>query len=143
MFGRDGVPKERLEFLRGVQLFEGLPDKVLKRLDGHLDDVDVAAGERLTFQGAHGLETFIVVEGSAEVTVDGARIAEVGPGEVVGEIAVVGRRARTATVTALTPMKLLVISAQEIGWLFDEESIEARIRAQLAQHLGRAEPLEE
>ena len=143
MFGRDGVPKERVELLRNVPLFEGLTDKALKRLDSHVDDVEVLSGEILTFQGKYADQMFVVVTGTAEVTVDGEAVAEVGAGEVIGEIAILGHRKRTATVRAKTPMRLLVMPPREVGWLLDEPTLAARVREQLAEHLDRATPAED
>jgi cAMP-dependent protein kinase regulator len=143
MFGRDGVPKERVELLRNVPLFEGLSDKALKRLDAHVDDVEVLSGEALTFQGKYADQMFVVVTGTAEVTVDGEVVAEVGPGEVIGEVAILERRRRTASVRAKTPMRLLVMPPHEVGWLLDEPTLAARVRTQLAEHLERATPADD
>lgn len=140
MFNRHGVPRARIDFLRTVPLFAGLPDRVLERLDAHLDDIDIASGATLTFQGERGYETFVVVEGTAEVLVNGEKVNEVGSGEIIGEIAVLEQRDRTATVRAATPMRVLVVPSREIGWLFSDPELSDRVRQQLADHLGQATP---
>jgi len=136
MFSRHGVPKSRIEFLRSVSMFDGLSTHVLERLDAHLDEVSVPAGTHLTAEGANAYESFIVLEGTASVTVDGVEVGEVGPGELVGEVAVLQHSRRTATVTTTAPMQLLVINSREIGWLFTDDQLSERVRENLARHLG-------
>lgn len=140
MWGKHGTPRSRIDFLGTVPLFAGLPDKVLARLDGHLDDLEVKPGEKLTTQGAHGFETFVVVEGTAQVSVDGRVVAEMGPGELIGEIAVLEHGLRRATVTATTPMRLLVIDSRQIEWLYSHPDLSERVRAELARHLAGPQP---
>ena len=98
------------------------------------------AGTRLTAEGANAYETFIVVEGVAEVVVDGKPVGEVGPGELVGEVAVLQHSRRTATVTAKTHMKLIVINSREIDWLFSHKDLAERVRDDLARHLRGPQP---
>lgn len=136
MFHRHGSPDSRLDFLSTVKLFEGLPRKALEKLDHHLDEVDVPAGHRLTHEGDRAFETFIVVEGQAKVMVNDEVIGSVGPGELVGEVAVLNHRERTATVVAETPMRLLVLNSREIDWLLNDNTLSERVRAELARHLA-------
>lgn len=133
---RHGTPRSRLDFLRTVPLFAGLPDKVLDGLDGHLDDLEVEAGATLTTQGQQGYETFVVVEGTAEVLADGQVVAELGPGELIGEIAVLQHRVRTATVRARTPMRLLVVESRQVDALLADPKLAPRVQAGLARHLA-------
>ena len=140
MLHKHRAPRERIEYLHTLPLFEGLPDRVLERLDGHLYDAGVKAGTRLTAEGANAYETFIVVEGVAEVVVDGKPVGEVGPGELVGEVAVLQHSRRTATVTAKTHMKLIVINSREIDWLFSHKDLAERVREDLERHLRGPQP---
>ena len=100
MFGRNGVPRERIDVLRQVPLFEGLSNKVLSRIDKHLDEVDVPAGEVLTSKGTRSYEVFVIADGVAEVRVDDEVTRETEVGELIGEIGVLQRSLRTATVVA-------------------------------------------
>lgn len=136
MFNRHGVPSSRVEFLGQVPFFEGLPKKALARVDSHVNEVNVPAGRVLTEQGAGSFETFIVVEGVAEVVVDGTVAGETTEGELIGEIGVLKNTTRTATVTAKTPMKLLVVDPRELDWLFENPQLAARIQQNLDRHLG-------
>lgn len=138
MFRKHGVPQSRIEFLRSVPTFEGLSDKVLARIDGHLNDASVPAGRELTHQGAAAYEAFIVVEGEADVLVDGTKIDTTGPGNLVGEVGVLQHTSRNATVVARTPMRLLVVDPREIHWLFEDPTLAARIRDNEARHHGAA-----
>jgi cAMP-dependent protein kinase regulator len=136
MFNKHGVPHSRIEFLGTVPMFSGLSEKVLKRIDSHLDDLSVQPGRVLTQQGRGSDEAFIVVDGEAEVSVDGDVVATSGVGEMIGEMGVLHNKARSATVTARTPMKLLVINPRDIQWLFDDKTLAARVNDNLARHSG-------
>jgi len=133
---KHGVPKARLDFLRKVPMLEGLPDKVLARIDSHLDEVTVPAGRKLTVEGGGSYEAFIVAEGTAEVRVGDDAVAETTVGEMIGEIGVLKNVPRAATVTAMTPMRLLVISPRDLGWLLENETLSKRVQDNLARHTG-------
>ena len=136
MFKKTGTPRSRLDVLRAVPMFEGLSDKVLARIDTHVDEVDIAAGQQLTAEGTSAFEAFIVADGVAEVRIGDEVVGETTIGEMVGEIGVIKKTARTATVTARTPMRLLVINPREMSWLFEDETLNARVQANLDRHLG-------
>ena len=136
MFNRRGVPSERVEFLGQVPFFAGLPKKALARIDSHLDDVDVPAGDTLTEEGKAAYETFIIVEGVAEVRIGGELVRETSVGELIGEIGVLNNVPRTATVTAQTPMRLFVMNPRDLHWLFDDPELAARIQQNIDQHLS-------
>jgi CRP/FNR family cyclic AMP-dependent transcriptional regulator len=140
MFNRHGVPRERLELLGKVPFFEGLPDKVLARIDSHVDEVEVPAGRKLTEQGTGAYETFIVAEGTAEVRVGDEVVGETSIGELIGEIGVLKNTLRTATVVATTPMRLLVINPRELSWLFDNPKLSERVQQNLDKHLSGPQP---
>lgn len=138
MFGRHGVPRSRLEVLRRVAFFDGLSDKVLARIDSHIDEVAVEAGSVLTKQGGGAYETFIVAEGTADVLIDGQPVGEANAGELIGELGVLEKKARSATVVAKTPMRLLVIDRREMGWLFQDPLLAARLGENVSRHGGGA-----
>jgi len=98
--------------LRGVPLFVDVPDKSLEQVSAMAADVTHEAGHVIVRQGvgrAHALH--VIIEGKASVSADGARIATLGPGDYFGEIAVLDRVDRTATVTAVTQLRLLALDA--------------------------------
>ncbi len=136
---KHGVSKSRLAFLRQVPIFEGLPDKVLARIDSNLDEVAVPAGRKLTIEGGGSYEAFIIEEGIAEVRIGEDLIGETTVGEMVGEIGVMKNARRAATVVAKTPMRLLVINPRQLRWLLDNETLSRRVQENLANHTGKAD----
>ena len=76
-------------------------------------ELDVPPGRDLCQQGAFGRQAFVLVEGDAEVTVDGVRVTTLGPGSLVGETALLERQPNPASVTAITRLRVLVFSARE------------------------------
>jgi cAMP-dependent protein kinase regulator len=116
-----------LQILRSVPLFAGLNSKQLARVDRLLDTLELAAGDLLTDEGTVGRQALIILSGHAEVTIGGRRVATVGPGEVIGEIALLDRQPRSATVTALEPMQVFVIDPRCFGTLLSEPAIARKL----------------
>src|SRR5919204_3275211 len=96
----------KVEALKRAPLFEGLSRKELTQLARMSEDIEVAPGKVLCKEGDRGREFFVIVDGNADVTKKGKRIATRGPGEFVGEIALIWDAPRTATVTAKTELRL-------------------------------------
>jgi CRP-like cAMP-binding protein len=107
------------EMLRGVSLFGTLSDRELAAVEQLADTVDVAAGHVLMRQGASGGEMFVIVSGGVVVDRDGRELASLGPGSVVGEMALLSEGPRTATVTATEPSTLFVLAHREFHSLMD------------------------
>ena len=84
------------------------------------DEVVLAAGRHLCEQGQIGREAFIVVDGTAEVKRNGRKVATLGPGDCIGELALLDHGPRTATVTAETQLTVLVLGAREFAAVVDE-----------------------
>lgn len=135
------APKDqKLELLRSIPLFARLGSNEILRLGQLTEVVDVAAGYALMRQGERGGEMFIFATGRASVERDGRLIAERGPGEVVGEIALLSDVARTATVTATEPCRLFVIGRREFQSLMGElPSFRLQILDALAQRIQALE----
>jgi CRP-like cAMP-binding protein len=124
--------------LKDVPFFSGLSKKDLSTVAQQVDEIDVAAGKELARQGEFGQEFFVIVEGTAEVVRDGARIAELGPGGFFGEIALLEEDRRTATVRAASPMRVLVMTRQSFRALDRDmpdihSAVSAAIKERLAQ----------
>ena len=100
--GRD----DELALLRGVPLFDALPLPALETVARQLDHVLVPAGEAVVRQGEVGDRFYVVVSGRAEVEGDGRHITTLGPGDSFGEIALLRRIPRTATVRAVDELRL-------------------------------------
>ena len=125
-----------MEALKRAPLFAGLSRKQLVELAKVAEDVDFGAGTTLCRQGERGHEFFVIMEGEAEVTQNGKRIATCRPGEFFGEIALIEQVPRTATVTATTPIRFFVINSQSFFSLLDEQpAIERKVLRSLARRL--------
>jgi len=110
----------KLDHLRAVRLFRNCNHKQLERVAEIVDEAEVEAGRQLCRQGEQGHEAFVVISGEASVTIDGEEVGTAGPGTLVGQVSLIDHGTRTATVTAKTPMHLLVVPAQRFTQLLDE-----------------------
>ena len=108
------------ELLRSVPLFSGLGPAEIARVAELATEIDVPNGEVLTRQGESGQEFFVVLSGFVDVERDGTRLARLGPGDFLGEIALIDGRPRGATATADGPARLLVLDHGEFDALLDE-----------------------
>lgn len=98
--------------LRGIKLFEEFSDEEIHEISPFADEVGVSEGKVLVREGDYSYEFMGIEEGTAEVTRDGQHVADLGPGDFFGEIGLLERSLRTATVTAKTPMRLITLT----GW---------------------------
>lgn len=130
-----------IERLRSVPLFGGCTDKELSFIATRVDDVDVPRGRTLCKRGESGGDFFIILEGRAEVDAAPAK-RTLGPGEFFGEIALIDNGPRTATVTAATPMRCLVLGhAQFRDVLHQNGEIAVKILRAVTQRLRAATAL--
>ena len=98
------MPKPSAELIRGVPLFADLDDKAIRQLADEFVERHFAEGTAIATEGVDGLNFFIVGSGEATVTVQGNHVATLGPGASFGEVALIDKSARSATVVATTPM---------------------------------------
>lgn len=105
--------------LAHVPLFARLSDHDRDAVRSLLTEVRVPAGEILVRQGAIGHEFFVIISGTASVDRGDEHLADVGPGDFEGEISLLDGGVRTATVTATSPMTILVATHQEFSSLLD------------------------
>jgi len=108
------------EHLTQVPLFSACSKKELARIAKATDEVRVDDGHVLTAQDERADEAFIIVSGTVTVKRNGRKIAELGPGSMIGELGLLDRGTRTATVTANGPVDLLVIGPREFAALLDD-----------------------
>lgn len=99
--------------LAGIPLFESLSTSDLEELAPWFDVQIASDGVRLIGEGSSGYSFFILTQGSAAVTTGEGTLADLGPGEFFGEIAILGDGRRTATVTTTSPSQLLVMYGTE------------------------------
>jgi CRP/FNR family cyclic AMP-dependent transcriptional regulator len=132
LFSRD----TKADALSHSPLFEGMSKKDLRQLATMTDDMEVPAGKVLCRQGDFGREFFVIVEGEVEVTRDGKHVATSGPGDFFGEIALVERMPRTATVTAKTPLRFFVLTSRSFWSLLDDNpQVERKVLRALAKRV--------
>jgi CRP-like cAMP-binding protein len=91
-------------------LFDGLTPAEVHAVLGAFDEQSFNAGHRVTLEGFRGREFYLITQGTAAVSIGDRRVAELGPGDFFGEVAVLGDGLRSATVTAATPLRCLVLS---------------------------------
>ena len=99
------MSKPTPDLLRNVRLFSDLDAKDLESLADEFNERRFSAGDKIALEGEGGLMFFVVESGEASVEVQGEEVATLGPGAAFGEIALIDRRPRTATVTAISDLK--------------------------------------
>jgi CRP/FNR family cyclic AMP-dependent transcriptional regulator len=109
-----------IDRLRELPLFADFSKKQLRLFARHADELSVSAGRVLMREGDMAMEVCIVLEGEAEATSGDEVLSTMGPGSVIGEIGVLEGLHRTATVTAVTDMKLAVVFGPEFTALADD-----------------------
>ena len=128
----------KIEHLAAIRPFRRCTRRQLHELARLTTELDAARGAVLCREGDVGRECFIVRDGEATVTIGGDQIATIGPGGVVGELALLDGEPRVATVTAATDMRLVVLSRPEFNKVLADipsvsrgilESVGARLRA--------------
>ncbi len=124
------------QLLARVPLFAGLSHKDLRQVSSLATRLDLPEGKELTRQGQPGNEFLVILKGQVEVRIDGEVVATRGPGEYVGEIALLDDRPRTATVVAKTPVSVDVIGRREfMGLVATQPAIAEQLLATMAQRL--------
>lgn len=120
MFGSRKAAPEAASHLKDVAFFEDFTEDELARVAQLADEVEAETGAELMDQGRPGLECYVILEGTAGVYVTGEHIATLEAGSMVGEMALIDHRPRSATVVAETPMRLLAFDAKAFKALLDE-----------------------
>ncbi len=132
---------EKLTVLSKVPLFAGLGAKELGEVGRLADEVDVRAGKVLAKEGASAEEFFIILEGTVNISRDGRHLRDLGPGDFFGELALLGRIPRTATATASTPARLLVVAHREFASLLgNHPTIQGKILRAVASWIASLTP---
>ena len=98
--------------LKSLPLFKDVPDEELAQIAGFAQEVNVEQGRELVREGDFSYEFMAIEDGEAEVTRDGEHVADLGSGDFFGEMGLLEKTLRNATVTAKTPMTLITLT----GW---------------------------
>jgi CRP/FNR family transcriptional regulator, cyclic AMP receptor protein len=127
----------KIELLSRVPLLARCSKGELGRVANLADLVDFREGATLMTEGKRGVEFFVIVDGSARVTRAGRKIAELGTGDWVGEIALLCEVPRTATVVASSPLQALVLTRPGLSSLIhDVPSIGTKVLAAAGERLA-------
>jgi CPA1 family monovalent cation:H+ antiporter len=121
-----------------IPLFGGLSEGELDAVARCASECGFAPGHALTSEGDFGHAVFVIETGTAAVSVNGTRLREVGPGDVVGEVAVLASGRRTASVVATSPVRALAWFKRDV-WRLEADAPEAarRLRDELDHRLTR------
>jgi CRP-like cAMP-binding protein len=132
MPSRDG----KLALLKSVPLFARCSSKELKAIGMIADEIDLPEGQVLTREGDTGREFFVLIEGTADVRRKGRKVNTMHAGDFLGEIALVADRPRTATVTATSPIRALVVTDRAFKKLLrDVPSIQLKVLEAVVERL--------
>ncbi|MDZ4825070.1 MAG: cyclic nucleotide-binding domain-containing protein [Actinomycetota bacterium] len=129
-----------IDHLQQVPLFSACSRKDLQLVARRAEDVRVPAGKELIREGETGHEFFVILDGTAKVTRHGRRVNTLGPGAAFGELAMLEKAPRNATVIADTDMELVVLGQREFAGIIDEVPGFARkLLAGMAKRLREAD----
>ena len=133
---------KNIERLQDVGLFSACTDRELTQIARAMDEVSVVAGRDIVTQGTLGHEFYLIVDGRATVSRDGTVVAELGPGEYFGEMALLDGAPRNATVSASEPTNLLVLGQREFAAVLDSSpGVARKLLTHMAARLREADTL--
>ena len=112
----------KLELLKSVSLFSSMGRKELESVERLADTIDLPAGKTLLRQGDHGNEMYVIASGSVRVERNGQEIATLGPGNAVGEMALLSEGPRSATVTTIEPTTVFALGHREFHTLMADSA---------------------
>jgi CRP/FNR family cyclic AMP-dependent transcriptional regulator len=127
--------------IESIPLFSGLNRKERKAIAPRADEIDLPEGRALVREGEWAYEFFAIVDGTAEVRRGEQLLAELGPGDFFGEMGLMEDTRRNATVTATSPITVVVMTAQAFRHTARElPSVAAKIRSAIEERCRHLEP---
>jgi len=130
----------KLAHLAQVRLFSSCTKKELEQISRASDEITVPAGKELVTEGQYGHEFFLILDGTATVRRNGRKVATLGTGQYFGELAVLSRSVRNATVTADTPLTVLVLGQREFAAVVESvPRLASKLLNQMAERLREAD----
>jgi CRP-like cAMP-binding protein len=121
-----GIPSDVIRHFQAVPLFASISRKGIRALVQAADEIDLPAGKVLVREGEWGRHLYVILRGTAEVTKDGKRLRELIPGDFFGEMAFLSGARRTATITARSDMRVMILGPQQLEVILESEPILAR-----------------
>ena len=127
----------KIDLIRRVPLFSSASKPQLAEIASIADEIDLPADKTIIKEGDTGREFFVLIEGTADVQRGGRKVAEIGPGDFVGEIALISKTPRNATITTTSPVRALVITDRAFRQLLDHSpQIQIGVLTALAERLA-------
>jgi CRP/FNR family transcriptional regulator, cyclic AMP receptor protein len=128
--------------LKAIPLFAGLRRKERRSVAQQADEVDIEPGRKLVREGEFAYEFFAIEEGTAEVRRGDQYLAELGPGEFFGEMGLIEDAVRNASVTATSPMRVLVLTGRAFRNIDREHpEVSKQIRKEIEERCRQLEPV--
>jgi CRP/FNR family transcriptional regulator, cyclic AMP receptor protein len=128
---------QKTDLIRKVPLFARCSRAELKEIATLADEIDLREGKEMTREGEPGREFFVLLEGTADVKKNRRRVNTLGAGDFFGEIALVSREPRTATVIATSPVRALVITDRSFRRLLDDApQVQTKVMEAMAERLA-------
>lgn len=129
------------KLLKKVPLFARCSGPELEAIGKIADELDFKEGKELAKEGSPGREFFVIVDGTAEVTRGRQKLRTLSDGDFFGEISLITKLPRTATVTTISPMRALVITDRSFRRMLDQSpGIQRKVLEALGQRLERTLP---
>ncbi len=136
------TPRPKALDLKSIWLFSSCTASEIRKIRGSLDEVVVPEGKVLVEEGRIGLEFFLIVTGAATVSRNGKKVATLGPGGYFGELSLLDRKPRSATVTSDTEMDVLVLSQRQFNSVLQSSPpIARKLLAAMANRVREADAL--
>jgi len=130
---------DKVDVLGAVPLFSGLSKRELGEIARNVTEVEMSPGEYLAFEGETGHQAMVLLAGKVTVRKNGRKVAELGAGDVVGEMSLVTNKPRNASVRADTFVAALVMDSKEFASVMDEHPrVAAKILKTVAERLMEA-----
>ena len=128
---------QKTDLIHKVPLFARCSRAELKEIAMLADEIDLHEGKEMTREGEPGREFFVLLEGTADVRKKSRKVNALGPGDFFGEIALLSREPRTATVIATSPVRALVITDRSFRRLLEESpQVQTKVMEAMAQRLA-------
>ncbi len=127
----------KIDLIKRVPLFVSASKSELAEIASIADEIDLPPDKTLINEGDSGHEFFVLVEGTADVERGGKKIAKLGPGDFFGEIALIAKTPRNATIKTTSAVRALVITDRSFRQLLDHSpQIQIKVLTALAERLA-------
>jgi CRP-like cAMP-binding protein len=119
MFGRESDENARIQQLAKLDRFKGFSDAEIKLVVEAATYLTVPEGWAMMSENTPADKAYLIVDGEVSVRKRGSEIARLGPGDVIGEIAIVNHKLRSASVVSLTPLEVIHFTRESLEQLLD------------------------